>query len=477
VNRLLCTYPGPSRRFVLLASLLALCSCAQIPDQGTSPRMVETGDWTQGLPHRKGAWPDEHWWVRYGDPQLDQLIREGLNHSPTLAAAGARLAKASADIDLTDSATQPQLSLNADAETAKQSYNLLMPRSSLPKGTHGYARTTLDFSWELDFWGKNRAALAAATSQRTAAAAEAAEARLILTTSIASAYADLARLYAAEDNALRAVEIRRHSAQLRQQRFDNGLESRSGVSIEQSRYQSAQVQLLATRQQLALTRNRLAALLGKGPERGLSIARPQVSLSQALDLPQTLRLELLGRRPDIVAARMRAEAAQKRIEESKAAFYPDVNLSAFIGLQSLGLSNLTKTGSEIGSVGPAISLPIFSGGRLSAQLKGAQADYAEAVANYNQTVNQALQSVADAAISKRELKQQLVHGLEAEHAAREAWLVAQNRYHGGLANMLEVLNAEDTLLASQNALTDLEAQAFIQDVALTRALGGGFRAQ
>jgi len=110
-------------------------------------------------------------------------------------------------------------------------------------------------------------------------------------------------------------------------------------------------------------------------------------------------------------------------------------------------------------------------------LKGAQADYAEAVANYNQTVNQALQSVADAAISKRELKQQLVHGLEAEHAAREAWLVAQNRYHGGLANMLEVLNAEDTLLASQNALTDLEAQAFIQDVALTRALGGGFRAQ
>jgi outer membrane protein TolC len=174
---------------------------------------------------------------------------------------------------------------------------------------------------------------------------------------------------------------------------------------------------------------------------------------------------------------MRAEAAQKRIEESKAAFYPDVNLSAFIGLQSLGLSNLTKTGSEIGSVGPAISLPIFSGGRLSAQLKGAQADYAEAVANYNQTVNQALQSVADAAISKRELKQQLVHGLEAEHAAREAWLVAQNRYHGGLANMLEVLNAEDTLLASQNALTDLEAQAFIQDVALTRALGGGFRAQ
>jgi NodT family efflux transporter outer membrane factor (OMF) lipoprotein len=475
--RLLCANPGPGRRTLLLASLLALCSCARMPELGSLPHAPEPADWTQGLSQAKGNWPDEQWWVHYGDPQLNQLIHEAIGSAPGLAAAEARLARASATIDLTDAATEPQLAFNADAETAKQSYNLLIPRASLPQGTHGYARTTLDFSWEIDFWGKNRAALAAATSQRTAAAAETAQARLILTTSIASAYADLARLFAAEDTALRAVEIRRQSAQLFQQRFDHGLETLSGVRLEQARYQTAQVAFLATRQQLALTRNRIAALMGKGPERGLSITRPQVRLDQKLELPATLRLELLGRRPDIVAARMRAEAARSLIDKARAEFYPNVNLSGFIGMQSLGISNLNRSGSEIGSLGPAISLPIFSGGRLSAQLKGARADYAEAVANYNQTVSQALQSVADATISKRDLKQQLSHAIQAEQAAHDAWNVAQNRYKGGMANMLEVLNAEDTLLASQNALTDLEARAFAQDVALVQALGGGFRAQ
>src|SRR5262249_2808149 len=154
-------------------------------------------------------------------------------------------------------------------------------------------------------------------------------------------------------------------------------------------------------------RHAIAALMGAGPDRGLAIARPEVTLVRAFGLPRELAADLLGRRPDIVAARLRAEAAARRIDQARAAFYPNVNLVAFAGVQSIGLDMLGRSGSSIGSIGPAISLPIFDGGRLRSQLRGADADYALAVANYDDTVVRALQDVADATASQRALGGQL----------------------------------------------------------------------
>ena len=138
-----------------------------------------------------------------------------------------------------------------------------------------------------------------------------------------------------------------------------------------------------------------------------AIKAPTLKLDRTFGLPAELAVDLLGRRPDVVAARLVAEAQGSRIEQKKAEFYPNVNLAAFIGVQSLGLNMLSKSGSDIGSVGPAISLPIFSGGRLRGELRGAHARYAEAVANYNGTVARALQEVADAAVSQKALGQRL----------------------------------------------------------------------
>jgi outer membrane protein TolC len=143
-------------------------------------------------------------------------------------------------------------------------------------------------------------------------------------------------------------------------------------------------------------------------------------------------------------------------------------------MQAFGLEMLTSHGSFTGSVGPAISLPIFNGGRLRGQLHGAEADYAEAVANYDRTVVQALQEVADAAVSQKALGAQTARTSDAVDAAREAWRIQTNRYEGGLSTYLEVLNAEDYLLANLRTLADLQARAFSLDVALIRALGGGY---
>src|SRR5262249_53979530 len=153
--------------------------------------------------------------------------------------------------------------------------------------------------------------------------------------------------------------------------------------------------------------NRIAALVGAGPDRGLVIVRPIVDLSQSFGLPAQVSTELLGRRPDVIAAQLRADGARKRIDQARAAFYPSVNLSGFLGLLALGVGNLGSNGSSIGSAGPAVSLPIFDGGRLRGQLNTAEAEHAEAVASYDSTVVQALQEVADATASRKALGSQI----------------------------------------------------------------------
>ncbi|WP_374500086.1 efflux transporter outer membrane subunit [Zoogloea sp.] len=467
------------RRPTLIAMLVCaatLSGCAAFPDRATRPEMHTLADYAsqQSLAGTGCEWPMEAWWLAYGDAQLSALIDEALAGAPNLAVALARQRQAEAQAQVATAATRPQLSANGSAQQQKQSYNYLTPRQATPQGWQDYGRATLDFSWELDFWGKNRAGLAAATSEAEAARAEAAQTRMVLAASIASAYAEFARLYAALDTAQAALVVRSRTTELFQQRQVHGLETRGGVRQVESRRSTAEADVLALQEQLTLQRHRLAALAGAGPDRGRALQRPRLDLAHAYTLPANLAADLLGRRPDIAAARLRAQAAARRIDQAETAFYPNVNLLGFVGLQSLGLNLLTAGGSSIGSLGAAISLPIFDGGRLRGELKGADAAYAEAVGSYDGTVVQALQEVADAAASQQALGGQLAHTDAAVDAAREAWRIQNNRYEGGLATYLDVLSAEDSLLATLRTQSDLRARGFALDVALVRALGGGY---
>ena len=474
--------PPLTRPALASGCVFALCvalvsGCAQIPPQESAPILKPINQYQaqQSFSGPEKVWPQENWWSVYRDSQLDLLIAEGLKESPSMTIAAARLRRAESMAQVAGSALQPQLAAHASASEQKQSYNYLFPRSAVPQGWNDYGQATLDFSWELDFWGKNRAALAAATSLQEAAKADAAQARLTLTTSIASAYGELARLFSAHDTASAAVRVRKKSTVLFQNRFKHGMETLASVKQAQARLAGSEEELLSLDEQIALQRNRIAALLGAGPDRGQAITRPKLDVATGFGLPSQLQLELLGRRPDIAAARMRAESASQGIDKQKAEFYPNVNLSAFIGVQTLGLNMLNKPGSDLGSIGPALSLPIFNGGRLRSQLFGARAEYDEAVGNYNQTVTQALQQVADAATSQKALSLQLIKMAQAVDAARDAHRIVKNRYEGGLSNYLEVLTVEETLLASLRTLNDLQSRSFVLDVALTKALGGGYR--
>jgi NodT family efflux transporter outer membrane factor (OMF) lipoprotein len=458
-----------------LLAATALSACATLPPAapGRVAKAPQAYATAQALAAPARDWPADAWWTAYGDPQLNRLIDEALAGAPDLAAAQARVRKAEAST--TRSLLLPSLSANASAQEMKQSYNLGIPRQFVPQGYNDYGRVTLDFNWELDFWGKNRAAVAAAVSEARAAAADAAEARLILSTNIAAAYADLARLYAERDVGERAMAVQGETSKLVAQRVANGLDTLGEQRQAEANPLQARADLAAIDEQIALTRNRLAALAGAGPDRGLALTRPAPAALKPLGVPARIAADLVGRRPDVTAARWRAEAAASRIHEARAAFYPDVNLAAFVGVQALHLDKLFASGSDIGSVGPAVSLPIFDGGRLKAGLRGAEADRDAAVASYDAAVTEAFHQVADVVASSRALATQLADSRAALAASEDAYRIARLRYQGGLSTYPAVLLAEQQVLQRRRTVADLDARAFALDVQLVRALGGGFQ--
>ncbi len=480
---------GPVALFPLL-----LPACAAVPDLGPKPvvRAPDTVAAERSLQADAVAqWPSEGWWKAYGDPQLDALIEEGLKGSPDVAAAAARFRQAGAVVQQAGAPLLPSVDLDAKGGATKSSYNMGMPKEFVPKGWLGTGQVALNFGFDLDIWGKNRAALAAVTSEARAAEIDARQARLALATGVADAYADLARLYDERDIQVRALEIRTASQKLVADRRANGLETRGSERRADATVSSAKAQLAGAEQAIAVRQHQIAALIGAGPDRGLAITRPQLSKLGPLGLPGDVTTNLVARRPDIAAALARTEAAAKRIKVARADFFPAIRLSALIGVQSLGyqtllqgsqfvggpssfMDTLFKKDSLFGNAGPAVSLPIFHGGALRGQYRGARATYDEAVASYDKTVLGAYQQVADAVTGRRTLDQRLADARAAMAASEEAYGIARQRYEGGLNTYLDVLNVEDQLLATRQTVSELEASAFTLDIALIRALGGGF---
>ena len=426
-------------------------------------------------PSGSAAWPAESWWQAYGDPQLASLITEGLNGASDMRIAAARVALAYAGVGSSQAALLPTVGASVKADSERQSYNYLISKDFVPKGWKDAGVGTLSLDWEIDFWGKNRAALAAAKGSAAAAEAEGAATRLALSTGIADAYGHLAALYADRDSAVSAISVRKQTLSLMSDRYGKGLENEGALERSRAAEAASEAQLAEIDEGIGLAKNQLAALIGAGPDRGLSIVRPKVKGGRFTGVPSSLPAEFLGRRPDILAARYTAEAASKQIDAAKASYYPNVNLAAMIGKQALGLNMLTDTGSTLGSVGPAISLPIFDGGRLRAGERTAVSQYEIAVATYDKTLTEALRQVADAVVSKRQLTSQLANTRRSAAAAEKAWRVVSDRYNGGLATYLEVLTAEDALITARRATAALQARAFTLDIAMVRALGGGFR--
>jgi NodT family efflux transporter outer membrane factor (OMF) lipoprotein len=414
------------------------------------------------------------WWRDFGDENLDRLVAQALAGNPNLKVAQARLAKAQAASEGARSALLPQVAAEASSQRQLFSANNIYPP---PIG--GSVRTIntlqLNGGWEIDFFGKNRAALDASLSTAKAAQAEAEAARILLSTNVARAYFQLARIDDQLTVAHRTLAQREESLRLVNDRVRAGLDTQLELRQSEGAIPEARQQIEALQEQAEITRHALAALTGAGNQPVL--VKPSVSAARRLNVPSQLPADLLGRRADVAAARARVEAAGYDVKNAKAQFYPNVNLTAFIGLSSIGFTNLISMGSEQWGMGPAIRLPIFEGGKLRANLRGKNADLDAAIESYNAAVLEAIRDTADQLTSAQSIARQQNEQRQAQQAAEAAYDLATQRYKAGLGTYLNVLAAETAVLNQRRLGVDLAARALDNQVALVHALGGGYRSE
>lgn len=467
-----------SRIVPAAASALMLVACAsthQLRPEATAvaPDSLQIGRSLSGTPLDAAAWPQAQWWTRYGDSQLNELIDAALDGSPSLRVAEGRTRAALAQVAAIDSSRYPDAGFSAQAVRGRFSEHGLFP-APLAGNWGTVAQLTATLSWQVDFWGKNRAAYENAVGNARAAEVDSRAARLTLAANIAHVYArlqeDTLQLNVARDT----LADREQLLNLTRDRNAAGLDSRLELTQAQAALPAARERIEALEESASLTRHMLAALTGAGPDRAASIHDPAVAFIAQDALPTTVPAELLGHRPDLVAQRWRVEAASQGIREATAEFYPNVDLIAFIGLQNLGSTNLLSAANRQYGIAPAISLPLFDAGKRRAKLAGQDAQYDIAVEQYNQMVTDALREVIDALTSMDSVRRQRVEEREALANAREAYDLSVLRYREGIGNYLQVLSAESELLAQRSLEAQLEARSLDLSVDLAQALGGGF---
>ncbi len=462
----------PLRSALAVALALSLAACANY--SGIQPQSALRDAASLGLPaadDAAAAIPAD-WWRGFGDAQLDRLVAQALEGSPNLRLAQTRLTRARAVTEVADAALLPQV--NAGVDITRQRYT---ENGAVPAPLAGSVRDTgtvqLSASWELDFFGKNRAALEAALGTVRAAEADTQAARLLLATQVVRGYLQLARLDDQLTVAQRMLAQREETLKLVRDRVNAGLDTRLELRQSEGGLPEARQQIEALREQIVWSRNALAALVAQ-PGVATAIVAPSLASLQAQRLPQALPADLLGRRADILAARWRVEAAGQDVRSAKAQFYPNINLVGFLGFSSIGLGRLLESGSTQWGVGPALRLPIFDAGRLRANLHVKTSDLDAAVESYNMAVVDAVREVGDQLASVKSIELQQREQRAAQEAAEGAYDIAVQRYRAGLGNYLNVLTAESSVLAQRRQQVDLAARALDTQAQLSRSLGGGY---
>ena len=464
----------PWNALILLVTLLSGCANFRENKIFSHINEANTLPVTQSLAKAQhGAWPEQMWWKRLGDQQLDTLMEEALNDNPTMRIAEARIRRAISIAGLADSVQYPQVSIGASSVFQRFSEHSTAP-PSLAGESKSVSRLALDMRYDLDLWGKNKAKYESALGAVRVAEIEVLTAKNALTATIAKTYIQLSHNFEQLNIATAILRQREKIADLKEKRVHAGIDS--GVELELSRglIASAKADIHAAEEQIALLRNQLAALVGGGPDRGASIVAPTLLAQKELKLPTELPAELIGRRPDVVAQRWRIEMMSKEITAAKAEFYPNVNLTAFAGFDSIGIENILRGGSGVLGVGPTVSLPIFNGGRLRNNLAFQNAEYDESVERYNSIIVEAIRDVADQVVSWKGTEAQRNEQHVALARFEEANRLATIRYGGGVTNYLTVLTAEGEVLRERRRDVALKARQFEITVALTKALGGGY---
>ena len=465
----------PCGRTVLaVTTLLMLAACAGAPTKLGSPALRDDVPLAGLQAPGRAGWPAASWWRQYDDPQLDQLMDRVMQQSPDLALAQSRVQNADQSARL--AAAQLGLAINGSAQASRtrMSNHGLIPSKFLGFSWYNQADLGVQLQYDFDWWGKKRATVEAALDQVHAAEAQRSAAALAIQYAVADTYfgwqADQARLQLT-DQLLATQQQFTHIAELR---------VRQGIDLPDEA-QKARGQLAAVREmRVALAgsakirRAALASLLGIAPAQLPELkARPLPTIERGV--PANAGLDLIARRPDIAASRWQVEAALKQTDAARAEFFPDISITALAGLSSIDMGKLLTAGSRTFALTPALHLPIFNAGALDANYGLSKAQLDATVAQYNSTVLTAAREVATQALAAEQVAARQ-HEQQARLDADQQLLAnAQARMHQGVRDARESLGAQAELLQQRDAAAQLQAQALSTDLALIKALGGGYR--
>jgi len=461
-------------RSALVSALLVLAGCADFSGIAPQAKMLVPQAVNTSTQADTAVFPQQRWWQAFGDTQLDDLITQAIAHNPSLKVAQSRMLQAQAAVSVADSVRYPQVNATAQSTRERLSANSIYP-PPLGGSTVSMNSAMVSASWQFDWFGKQRAVLEAALGQARAAQADTQAAQVVLAAGVAQQYFSLARLQTQQQIKQRLLQHSEQHEQLINQRVAAGLDNALVQHQSQAAVPQIRRDLAALDEQVAIARHALAVLIGAEPQVTDQLTA-HLPLNLQAAVPADIPAELLGHRADVVAARWRVESELQSVHEATAAFYPNINLTAFVGFEAIGLSQWLRADSRTLGAGPAISLPIFDAGRLRAQLQGRTAQMDIAIESYNATVLNALREVADKLASWQALQTQLQAQMSTMTQLNAAYALALARYRGGLSNYLVVLDADNAVLQQHSTLIDLQARACDVNAGLMLALGGGYSA-
>lgn len=468
---------GGSMLVVMLGLVLAGCTVG--PDY-RRPGVEAPGAYRRAGSDTNGAaggqsFAELGWWEVFQDAQLSAYLAEALTNSWDIKLAAARVMQAEAALRISRSQYFPTVNAGGDLLTSRSSERgpATVPPGVNPQKEYGDVFVSMP-AYEVDLWGRLRRANEAARANLLATEAAQQAVRQTLVASVAAAYLDLLELDLELEIAQQTYGVRTNSLELTRSREAGGVASIQDVHQARVLVYTAEAAMVDTQRRIEQQENYLSLLLGRNPG-PIGRSRPLVNQVRRAQVPPGLPSSLLERRPDLRVAEQQLVAANADIGQAKAAFYPQLTLTGFYGFQTVALSDLFTGPARTWQFGPAVTMPLFTGGRLRGNLKLAEARFQEAVAGYQSAVQQAFREVSDSLIAYQRTQEYRARQEENTQAHRDAAATANDRYVGGVTSYLEVLYNEQELFNSELALAQARRNELLSVIQLYRALGGGWQ--
>lgn len=435
----------------------------------------------------------ETWWEIFQDAALASLIETAIENNPTLQAAVTQIQIARARSEAVGSALYPFVDLTADTTRQKLSKTGLIPGTPSAASTQAQNGTSfpippgglipfyfteteaaLNFSYDLDLWGKNRNALAAAIGETQAKIADAAWAQLILSLSVAESYfkyqIDSARKRLAEA----MVKNREEYLNLIQGRVKNNLDNELTLNSVEITVTDARTHLIQMKRDQEIHAIQLKAYLAGNFDEEIETVCFEQTILPPVPVPLCLPLHLISHRPDLISKLWQIESAGKEIDIAKAGFYPDVNLMGFAGYQTIHIEDWFKWESGYGAVGPALTLPIFEGGLLEAKLHGSVANYDLAILQYNAAVVNAAKETLESLTLINRSQEALKEAVRHSGVQKRSYVIRQQRLANGIDTRMDTLNSEMAYLSAKDREIVTKENVYLATLSLIKAIGGGY---